>query len=143
MNLFHTPTRLLANRPMLAVLFTALSLGTAASAEGSPSGRTWITIGFNSSHCREPRVVRHHAPPCDSYADRERERGFLAGREAGFDAGYRDGIRGTCYSDCPTASFCHVSDFFARGYRAGFGRAYADGYARGKAERHHRIPRCR
>jgi hypothetical protein len=143
MNLSPTSARLAANRPMLAGVLAALSLGAASTAHASPFGRASIAIAINGRHCEEPRTLRHCEPVCDSYADRERERGMLTGRDAGFDAGYRDGIRGTCYSDCPTASFCRVSDFFERGYRAGFSRAYADGYARGKAERHRGVPRCR
>lgn len=143
MNLFHTSTRFTATRPTLTAIFAALSLSAASSAQASPSGWRSIEFGINARHCEQPRVIRHCEPVCESYADRERNRGFAVGKDAGFDAGYRDGIRGSCFDDCPTASLCRVSDFFERGYRAGFSRAYADGYARGKADRHHCVPRCR
>lgn len=81
--------------------------------------------------------------PIDSWATREFERGQRAGRNEGFDAGYRDGLRGDCFDQRIRLDLCRLSRPFEDGYRSTFKRAYGEGFERGRCERLARLERER
>ena len=73
--------------------------------------------------------------PSHSWAQQEYDMGVKAGRCAGFDEGYRDGLKGNCFDDCVTNDLRGASKPFRDGYFWAYTRAYSRGFEQGKCER--------
>jgi hypothetical protein len=99
----------------------------------------------SASH-KNPRIVisaqtarwgyRDDCRPQLSLAQREYERGRQAGTRDGFDAGYRDGVRGSSFCDrLDRDVLCHASRYFRDGYMEAYSCAYREGFEEGREDR--------
>jgi len=130
--MFHKLGRMF-RKPMVAGVVGASVLMLAAAAPARADHRISGSVIISSGHSYDRDCDR--CAPRFSYADREFDRGLSEGDRHGFDAGFRDGIRGGRYCNEPTASFCYVSGYFRDGYMEGFTKAYRAGFDKGNRER--------
>lgn len=141
------------SRRLLSVVLIAAIAASCALGFASPAHAKHVKVSFAAQACAKPAIVTVSscAPVvrCAPVAQcaparpvsREYLRGLEAGRCAGFDEGFSDGLRGRCFDSCPVSQPCHVSRQFLAGYLDGYSRGYAAGYDKGDWERRNRCHR--
>ncbi len=110
---------------VLAGLLTVMATNVAVAHNGSAStGRT----GYGT-------VVRNYGPARSAPARRQYLRGYNAGKQAGFAAGYDAAQCGYRYDPSPKIRLGRRSWHYRTGYARGFAEAYAKGYRQGRSTR--------
>lgn len=146
----------------VAVLAGVLTLGVTSVAQAqhwNPQRTQHRNPHFGHNHGRQPIVhqscshgpqAQPHVGHCNAMTCTETcagasylfDKGFRAGRAAGWREGRNDGLYGHVFCDVPGVKVRQMPYHFRKGYKAGFRQGYSSGYAQGKSERYQRY-RCR
>ncbi len=128
MNTAHS--RPWSGRALLATSLLILIITVPAVADHSYSTRG-STVGYG--HIGGLRFAHRSSRASDCDPQLEYERGLARGHRRGAKVGYKDGFTGRRFCGTPARDLTRHSPYFARGYLEAYGRAYAEGYRRGRA----------
>ncbi|MCI0363996.1 MAG: hypothetical protein L0Y44_14065 [Phycisphaerales bacterium] len=132
--------------PLIAIVLCGVAVVPAHASSWKSSfsvnlGAGCSDVSFGRIPCAPSRPV---CAPTRSFWQIEYDRGFKYGRTAGFDAGYSDALTGRCFNNqADLCGYTRYSRFFKDGFSDGFGRAYDEGFQRGKSELACHRPRWR
>jgi hypothetical protein len=131
----------------VALLTGVLALGvTSAAQAGHVNVRFGVrTCGTPVPSCGVQTPTHCSRQMCTSSCAHGKylfDKGYRAGKSAGWRAGHSDGRYGRVFCDVQRNKVRHQPYHFRKGFKLGFRQGYASGYEQGKRERYRRY-RCR